>query len=470
MAESQARAQKKAALTIAVLSSFLTPFMISSVNVALPAIGDALGADAVMLSWVATSYLLAAAAALVPLGKISDIHGRKKIFILGIGLFTGAALLSAGAGSVWSLIVYRIFQGVGSAMIFATSIAIVTSVFAPRERGWALGITVTAVYTGLSCGPLFGGLLTDWLTWRSLFLFPLPLGVIVILLAVFQLKGEWTDAAGERFDWIGAAVYVAAVLMLLIGASRLPGAAGFGLMGGGAAAFSGFVLWENRMQQPVFEVHLFSGNRVFAFSSLAALLHYSATFAVTFLLSLYLQYILGIAAKIAGLILMAQPVMMALFSPLAGRLSDRFEPRIIASIGMAMTAVGLLLLAGIGKDTSTGFVVAVLLFHGTGFAFFSSPNMNAIMGSVEKRYYGIASGVVGTMRLLGQTFSMGIAAMIFSLLIGRVQITPAVHTEFIQSVNVAFLVFSLLCVAGIFLSLSRGRLHPKGALISGKPE
>jgi len=451
---------RQTALTIASLSSFITPFMISSINIGLPAIEQEFQTDAILLSWVASSYLLAAAVFLVPAGKLADLYGRKKIYLIGMVVFTVTALLSAVAVSAPMLIVFRIFQGAGSAMIFATGIAILSSVFPPQQRGRVLGIAVAAVYVGLSCGPLFGGWLTQYFSWRAIFWSVLPVGALVILLVLTRLEGEWTGEQGGRFDYIGALVYGAGIVALMYGISLIPDPASAWLIVAGAAGLAIFVIWETRVADPVFEVRLFLQNRVFAFSCLAALIHYSATFAVTFLLSLFLQYIKGMSPQWAGLVLIASPVMMAAFSPLAGRLSDRIEPRLIASVGMGLTGVGLIMLVFISEATHLFFIVGSLMLLGFGFAFFSSPNMNAIMGAVEKRYYGIASGAVGTMRLLGQMFSMGIATFVFAIMIGRVQMTPSAYPGLVKSVHLTLLIFAGLCGLGIFFSLSRGRMRP----------
>lgn len=450
------------ALLIATVSSFLTPFMLSSINVALPAIGADFGCDAVTLSWVATSYLLAASIALVPFGKLADIHGRKRIHLAGTALFSLACALAALSGSAGTLIALRVFQGVGVSMVFATGIAILTSVFPPEERGRVLGITVAAVYTGLSLGPFAGGWLTQLFTWRSIFLLNAACGAAVIALIRLKLRGEWFGARGEGFDLSGTLIYAAAIAAFMLGVTRLPEVVGFGLLAAGAGAGVAFVRWELRTPAPVFEVRLFSASRVFTFSCLAALIHYSATFGVTFLMSLFLQYIKGYPPRDAGLVLIAQPVMMALCSPFAGRLSDRIEPRVISSLGMGLTAAALLLLASIDAGTGIAFIVLCLMTLGIGFGLFSSPNMNAIMGAVEKRYYGVASGSVGTMRLLGQMLSMGIATLIFALMLGRAAIGPENHGAFTASVRIAFLIFFGLCVGGVFFSLARGRLRAAG--------
>jgi EmrB/QacA subfamily drug resistance transporter len=452
-------ATKFTALLVATLSSFLTPFMISSINIALPSIEHEFNTDAVLLSWVATSYLLAAAVSLVPFGKLGDIYGRKKTFICGISLFTVSSLLAGISVSAPILIFFRTFQGAGSAMIFATGLAILSSVFPPSERGKVLGINVAAVYIGLSCGPYFGGLLTQHFTWRSLFFINIPLGLIIIFLILLKLRGEWADAKGEKFDLTGSIIYGFALIAIMVGISKLPAVSSIGMILLGGLALAVFVRWELRIQNPVFEVKLFRTNRVFAFSCLAALINYSATFAVTFLLSLYFQYIKGLTPQSAGTILISQPVVMAFFSPLAGKLSDRVEPRMIASLGMGITAAGLAVLVFINQNTPVYLIVVSLLLLGFGFALFSSPNMNAIMSSVEKRYYGIASGSVGTMRLLGQMLSMGIVTLVFALLIGRVQITLENYPVFIKSVKISFIIFSSLCCAGIYFSMARGKLR-----------
>jgi EmrB/QacA subfamily drug resistance transporter len=454
-------ATKLTALTIASLSSFITPFMMSSINIALPVIGKEFKTDAVVLSWVATSYLLAAAVSLVPFGKLADIYGRKKIYMLGMVLFTLTSLLCAIATSAPMLIIFRIFQGAGSAMVFATGIAILSSVYPAQERGKVLGIAVAAVYIGLSCGPFFGGLLTQHFSWRSIFLINIPFGVLIILLIIFKLKGEWKGAEGQKFDLTGSIIYGTAIFAFMYGITILPDIRSIVLILTGVVGLLAFIKWELVVKSPVFEVNLFVTNRTYAFSCLAALINYSATFAVAFLLSLYLQYIKGLTPQGAGVVLVSTPVVMAIFSPLAGRLSDRIEPRVISSLGMGLTVLGLVLLIALNARTGLPYIIASLLILGFGFALFSSPNMNAIMSSVDRRFFGIASASVGTMRLLGQMLSMGIVTLIFALYIGRAQITPQSYAMLIKSVRVAFTVSTCFCVAGVFFSLYRGRLRPE---------
>lgn len=450
---------KRLVLLVTTVGSFLTPFLGSAVNIALPAISAEFNMTAVQLSWVATAFLLAAAMFLVPFGKIADIQGRKKIFLVGMFLHLVAASLSILVASTGWLITLRVFQGIGSAMIFGTSVAILTSVYPPGERGRVLGINVASVYTGLSSGPFLGGLLTQNFGWRSIFLASAILSALIITLTLWKLTDEWVGAHGEKFDLVGSLVYGLTLVAVMYGFSQLPSWLGAGLILAGSLLLLVFIWWESRVESPVLNMRLFRENRVFALSNLAALINYSATYAVSFLLSLYLQYIKGFTPQRAGLVLVSQPVMQALFSPLAGRLSDRVESRVVASTGMALITAGLAALAFLGADTPQALIVVVLMLLGFGFALFSSPNTNAVMGSVEKRFYGVASATLGTMRLSGQMFSIGIASLVFAVLIGKVQITPQYYPAFVTSIRAAFGIFAALCFGGIWASLSRGKLR-----------
>lgn len=453
---------KRAALLTATLAAFITPFMGSSINIALPRLGNELSMDAIELGWVAMAYLLTAAMFLVPIGKLSDIYGRRRIFGGGILIYTLASLLAALAPTGGWLIGARIVQGGGGAMIFGTRVAILTSVYPARERGKVLGINIAAVYLGLSLGPFVGGLLTQHFGWRSLFLFNVGLGGAAAVVTFWKLHGEWREARGERFDLGGALIYSVMLVTLMVGFSRLPRMEGLWLILVSIAGGVIFVRRELRIPDPVLDMTLFRGNPVFAFSNLAALINYSATYAVTFLLSLYLQYSKGLSPQSAGMILVAQPVVMTLFSPLAGKISDRVEPGRIASLGMAFTTFGLVLMAFIRAETPLFWIILCLIVVGFGFALFSSPNTNAIMSSVEKKSYGVASATVATMRMVGQMFSMGIAMLLFAVMIGNVRITPENLSSFLLSMRCAFILFGILCFVGIFASQARGPMSRKG--------
>ncbi len=448
---------KRSVLTVTAFASFLTPFMGSSINLALPSIGDEMGVNAVTLNWIVSSYMLTTSILLLPAGRAGDILGRKKIFTAGLVIFTlSMIMLSFTPGIKW-LIGVRILQGAGGAMMFGTNMAILTSVFPPGERGRAMGINVTAVYAGLASGPFLGGILTRYLGWRSIFAFLVPMGIICLILIRRRMKEEWADAKGENFDWTGAVVYGLSIAGLMFGFSKLPSLQGWIITASGLALVPLFILREKSTAHPLFDITLISGNRVFAFSSLAALIHYAATSAIGFFLSLFLQYIKDLGPRDAGFVLMVWPVTMALISPAAGKLSDKHNPGVLASTGMAISAAGLILLCFISEQTSVAFIAVVLVIMGAGFSLFSSPNSNAIMSSVEKRQLGNASGMLGTMRNVGQTFSMAIALMLLALYMGQAKIDPGNYPQLMSAMKSAFIIFSVLCFAGIFASLARNK-------------
>jgi EmrB/QacA subfamily drug resistance transporter len=452
-------ATKRFTLIVTTVGAFLTPFGISSVNIALPAIGKEFLMDAILLSWVTTAYVLASAIFLVPFGKVADIYGRKRIFTYGVLTFTFASFGSSFSNSGITLVGFRILQGMGGTTIYCIGAAMLTSVFPPRELGKVLGINLAAVYSGSSMGPFLGGFLTQHLGWRSIFFANALVGLIILFFIFWKLKGEWRVARDEKFDLPGAIIYTITFLLIMYGFSHLSTLLGASLILPGILGVLIFIKWEKKRENPVLDINLFRNNRVFAFSNLSALIHYSATFAVTFLLSLYLQYIKALTPQNAGLILVCQPIVQTFFSPLSGKLSDRVEPRIVSSIGMALTAAGLFLFTFLNGNTPIGFIIGSLAFLGFGFAIFVSPNTNAVMSSVEERFYGMASGTLGTMRMAGMVFSMGVTILIFSIYLGEVQITPENYPIFLRCMKISFTFLAVLCCGGIFASLARGNIR-----------
>ncbi|TNF75770.1 MAG: MFS transporter [Acidobacteria bacterium] len=458
MGQSQKAAQR-AALVVATLTSFLGPFMASSVNVALPSIGDELSMGAVSLAWINTAFLLAAATFLIPFGRLGDIHGRKQIFMWGILGFAVASGLLATANSGTSVIMWRAVQGLGASMVFATGLPILISVYPAGKRGAVLGLNVAAVYLGLSMGPYVGGLITGHLGWRYVFWMNVPVGLFILAISFFMLEGDWADAEGARFDLAGSALLGVALLTLMLGLARMPSATAVALLVAGFVSLIVFVRYELRIDYPVLEIDLFRHNTVFAMSNLAALINYAATFAVGFLLSLYLQRVRGLAPQDAGLVLIAQPVVQALVSPLAGKLSDRSEPRTVASLGMAITFLGLVLLVFLDETTEFRVVVGCLAVLGLGFGIFSSPNTNAIMGAVERRFFGVAGAMVGTMRHVGMMVSMGLVMTVLAVLMGAAEISSQNQDLFLEAMRISFGLFAALCFGGIFASMARGRVE-----------
>jgi EmrB/QacA subfamily drug resistance transporter len=410
---------------------------------------------AVSQSWIATIYLIAAAIFQVPFARIADLVGRKKIFILGLAIFSLSTFLCGLSLSGAMLIALRALSGLGSAMMFGTSMAILVSVFPPAHRGKAIGINTSVVYFALASGPFAGGLLTQHAGWQSIFFITGILGIIVSIFAPLIIKREWTESRGEHFDAVGSTIYAAGLFGLIFGFSELPKVRGFIFIAVGIICVIVFTLYELKDKQPIFNVRIFSRNKVFGLSCLSALINYACTSAVAFMLSLYLQYIRGFTPQDAGLILIVQACIQCAVSFYAGRLSDRLNPAMLATAGMGIIVAGLAGLVFVSPYTSIAFIILLLFLLGFGFGLFSSPNSNVIISSVDKKYYGQASATMGTMRLTGQAFSMGIATMAISLSMGNKVITPELHADFMQSFRITFVIFATLCFAGTYTSSFR---------------
>ena len=459
---------KNVVLIIATVTAFITPFLVASITVALPSMARELNMEAVVMSWVSTVYFLALAIIMVPCGRLADIFGRRKIFIIGLVVTIASSFLAAFATTVPMLIIGRALQGIGSGMALTNSLAILTSVMPSEERGRALGINMGGTYLGLSLGPYIAGVLIRHFGWPSIFHASGIMSVILLILVLWVLKKDTTEARGEKFDFIGSIAFGISIAVFMYGFSELPNSAvlsfslgtavisipGYALLIIGMIGLGFFVWWENRVEHPVFNLKIFRKNRVFVFSSVAALVTYISSFAVSFLLSLYLQYIKDYRPDEAGLVLVASSILMTLFTPISGRISDKIEPRLVASVGMAVVCVSLILLIFVGSGTGLWYIILALAVYGTGMGLFSSPNSNAIMGSVEKRILGVASGTLGTTRTAGMMLSMGIAMVLFAFYMGQAEITPELYPEFLKSMRTGYIIFSAIGVLGLIIQLA----------------
>jgi EmrB/QacA subfamily drug resistance transporter len=451
---------------VVAVAEFLTTFMVSSVNIALRAIDNEWHVSAVALGWISLAYILTVAAILMPTGRLADLYGRKRFFLAGMVVFTVFAFASALAPSAQILILLRTLQGVGTGMLYACASAMVTLAYPPERRGRALGTQVAGVYLGFTLGPLLGGVIIDNLGWRWVFVFVGALGVIVCLLAGWRLRGvEWREPKRAHFDVTGSIAWAVALTMLLAGLSLLPDALGWVLSAAGVCGIAGFLWLETRVPDPVLSVDLFRGNRVFAYSNAATFMCYAATYAVAFLVSLYLTYNKGLMAQTAGLVLLSGLVVQTVCSPIAGRLSDRIEARFVASAGMAVCVFGLGALMFLGNATPYWYIIAVLCVLGLGFAFFATPIIHAIMGSVDRSYTGVASATIGTMRMTGQNISMGLATLVLAVFVGRHPIGTADYPHLLTSIRVTFAILTVLCMFALVALLvgPRGERARRGS-------
>ncbi|MBP1673401.1 MAG: transporter [Bacteroidetes bacterium] len=449
-------------LIVTMSSHFLNPFMGSSINLALKQIGIDFSMSAVGLSWVTMSYLLSSAILLVPFGKLGDLYGRRKMLLIGIIGFAITTLMCSLSFDPISLISFRLLQGIFSAMMVSNNMALIISTYPPEQRGKVIGLNVSAVYVGSSLAPIIGGFLTDSLGWRSIFYIISFLSLLISILIVTKVPKEQISKVEEKFDYMGSMVFMIAISMLMYGFSKLPIPSAIILTTLGVLGLFLFIYIELKVANPVLDVRIFSQNRVFALSNISALINYSSTFALTFMLSLYLQFVLGLNPKEAGMILIAQPLMMALVASFSGRLSDKKNPRFLAAAGMAISMVGLFMLTFIHQGTSLTYIVIGLAILGFGFGLFSSPNTNVVMSSVDKKIYGTASATLATMRSTGMMFSMAIASLSMHLFLGNQKINESNIPDFINSTKIVFIIFTILSFMGVFLSLAKRKVTNDG--------
>ncbi|HEY97425.1 MAG TPA: MFS transporter [Dehalococcoidia bacterium] len=452
--ESGTAVKRYIVLGVSTTASFIMPFMVAAINIAIPTMREEFSLEAWVTAWVGTIYFLAVAMVQVPCGRLADIYGRKKMFIIGLLVTILASFLGIFAHSVPLLFISLALLGAGSGIMINNAISILTSVFPADMRGRVLGINTAGTYIGLSVGPYIGGVLTGAFGWQSIFILSAVLSAVLLALVFYALKGEWREAEGEQFDFIGSITYAVSIAVFIYGFSSLPEILGIILVLVGIAGLVVFIRWESRTSSPVFDLSLFRHNKVFLFSNLAVLISYTATFAIGFLLSIYLQEIRGQTPDQAGLILITASVLMACFTPISGRISDKIEPRLVASVGMSLNCVALFILVFVNSTTPIWYIVIALVVNGLGIGIFASPNMNAIMGSVSRKSLGVAAGTVGTMRTVGMMVSMGIIMILFSLYIGDAEIIPEFYPEFLSSAKTGFIILTVFSVLGLLAQLA----------------
>lgn len=447
-------------LIIVMIASFLTPFCGSSLNMSLPDIGREFHAGTSELSWVIEIFLLTCAIFTVPMGQLGNRIGKKKVFLIGTILFTLTSLVIHFAPTIHWLMVLRGLQGVAAAMLFSTGTAIIALVFPPERRGWAMGMNVAVVYIGLAVGPVIGGFLNYRFGWQSIFYFIAFLGMIAVIMTILFMKEEWINKDQGYMNPVSIILYAAALVMGLYGLSEIVKTPTAKYIFGAGILTTLIYIWhEAHVAKPLLPVRIFLENKTFAFSNVASMLNYSATFAVGFLLSLYLQMIMGYNSEMAGWFLLVQSIVMALLSPVMGALSDRYGSAVLASTGMGIIAIGLLVIWEAMNLTSVAIIIGGLIIVGVGFAMFSAPNNNAIMGSVPPAYFGMASSVISTVRLLGQVLSMSIVASILARNTGAAgaAIANVDKAVLLDNIQYSLIVFMAFCVIGIIPSMIRNR-------------
>ena len=442
---------KRDLLILGILVSFLTPFVRSSINLALPALSIEFDLSAVFLTGISTIYLLVNAILYIPFGRIGDIYGRRRIFQYGLIIFTVSSFISAFSVSGEMFLFFRIFQAIGNAMIFANLNAMISSAFPENERGKAFGLTSMSVFAGLILGPILGGVITEIVGWRTLFYFDTLVGIIAAY-AITRFKHDWIDSEGEKLDIVGSFLLGISLIAILYGFSDFTSKYSLFLTIGGIIGLSLFYLVEKRVDFPLINLSLFKSKR-FTFGNITAFINYAAFVSVGFILTLYLQYLKGYSPITAGLIVSIQSIMMILVSPFAGRLSDKIDPGSVSTAGMVLTTMGVALMTLINFENALYLGGFSLIIFGAGIGLFYSSNTKMVMSAVDKKYFGVASATLSDMRSMGQIFGMGIVMIFISSILGNAQIMPSNYPELIISLRFSLVAIAVLSAIGIFTSI-----------------
>ena len=450
-------AAQRTILAVVVATNLTTAFMGSSMNLSSPAIGDEFGVGATTLTWVVSAFTLTAAMLALPAGGMADTIGRRRVFLCGLTTFVAMTALGGLAPNLGVLLAARVGQALGGSMIQAANIPIAISAFPPQRRGMVLGWTVSAVYVGLGLGPVLGGVVNQYLGWRLVFGLTAAASLVVLAMAYRRVPVD-DKGAVHIVDLPGNVLIMAGIFCLVFGMSNLSTFAWWwALVAVGMVLTAAFVVREGRAEEPVIDIGMFRHNRVFVCSSLAALMNYSATFAISYTMSLYLQNVMGLPSSAAGLVLVCQPLVQAVVSPACGRLSDTVAPSKLASLGMGLSALGLLALSFVGVDSGLAAVVVPLVVVGLGFGFFSSPNNNAALSDVKPSEFARANAVIGTMRSLGMSLSLAAITVVFAGHLGDTLVTEADTAVLAEAIRSALRMCAAVCGVGIVFSAVRGK-------------
>jgi len=439
-------------LIIATLTSFFTVFLSSAVMVAVPSIASEFSMSNIVQNWVTMLLFLVVAIFTIPAGQLSAKFGLKKSMILGSSLFIISSVVAIFSVSSEMFLICRVFQGIGVAFLNVASMAMLVSAFDVKKRGQAIGINVTGVYLATSSSPVIGGFLNFQFGWRAIFLLTIPFLIVILALLIAKVGREWVTMENVNIDWKGSIIYSIGILLFIYGFTTLDSISGIVLTLLGLITLVIFVFVELKEKYPVFDVKFFK-NPKFSSANFAALCAYLATFAVTTIVNYHLQYIRGFDSQTAGGILLIAPLFQVIMAPLSGRLSDRINPQKLAAIGMILGAVSLAMLSLLDESTSLIFLIIAMVCHGLGFGIFSSPNTNAIMSSLPPKDTSVASASVATMRVIGQTMSMGMLTLVFAFVMGNVAIVPEYYHLLTASCQITCMICLVLCVLSVFASL-----------------
>jgi EmrB/QacA subfamily drug resistance transporter len=465
-------------LTFALVAvgTFMIMLDASIVNISLPAIARTFHTPVGgAIEWVIIAYLITIAGTLLTFGRLSDMVGRKPIWLAGLTLFTVGSGVCGAANSLPLLIAARAFQGLGGALLLSTNVAIITDTFSADKRGFALGCNVVVIALGSSVGPTLGGIITEHWSWRWIFYVNLPIGICGLVGSQKVLR-HTLSLVRQRFDPLGAALLAAGFAPLTLALSFAP-EWGWGswrvflCIGVSLAALLAVPVVERRVTDPIIDLSLLR-NRVFSSALVSMTLAMLALFAIGFMLPFYFEELRGFSATRSGLFLTPLPLSLACVAPVSGSVADRFGSRWLSSGGLAVACLGLVAVARVNAQSSDWSIIWPLVLTGVGQGLFMTPNARALMNAAPASEQGESSGLLATGRVLGQSLSVALAGAIFaglggaeagrSLIEARTHLpvvageTSAVQQQFLAGFHTALLVCAGVAAAGVFAALARG--------------
>jgi len=436
--------------------TFMSALDISVVNTILPVVSKVFGADVATIEWVVIIYLLLVSGLLPIFGRLGDMYGHKPIYLLGFAIFIVSSVLCGLSPTIIYLIIFRGLQALGAAMLSANSPAILTKNFPDEQRGQALGLQATMTYLGLTAGPSLGGWLTDLISWRAVFFINLPVGLAALALSIGFIPKDQHSHNSEKFDWGGALLFMSSLIALLLALNQAhnwgwTSLLTIGLISSALILFGLFVYLESHVSNPMIDLRLFT-HRVFSLSVTSAVINYICVYAIVFLMPFYLIAAREFSPAQAGLILTAQPIVMAIIAPLSGTISDRIGTRTLTVLGMTILAAGLLLLSRLNPISPISEIMLALSVCGLGIGIFISPNTSALMGSAPRARQGIAAGIMATSRNVGMVLGVGLAGAVFNTVVA--QFPQPVEASRYLAISYSFMVATVIAVIGIFTALT----------------
>ncbi|WP_455645479.1 MFS transporter [Methanosphaera sp.] len=438
-------------ILIGIIASFIVSFITNGISVALPTIATNFQLSNITQNWIITIYLLTISMVSIPFGKICGKIGLKKSMIYGIILFILGSILAGLSFNVYFMMISMVIMGIGSSIQFINILALTTKQIPSHKRGKALGYGVTGGYLGLTLAPTIAGILIQNLSWRSVFFITIPFLLIVYYLLI-SIDKEYHMQKERPIDIKGSVLYLIGIVLLLYGFTILNEVKGFLFVIGGIIFLLIFAKFELKISNPIYDMRLFK-NHTYTASSIASWISYFATFVVTYVLNYHFQYLQGLTPQTTGIILIVRPLFVALVSPYAGKLSDKYNPHILTSIGMVIVSAALLILCFLDQSTPLYMIILSIALQGIGFGLFTTPNNSMVLGSIDSEEIGTASASITTLRTIGQAFSVALFSLVFAIIMGNVAFTPSNYPLLVESSQITMMISTILCVIAIFLSL-----------------